>query len=376
MAKKIPGFRLVTITGKDSELQNFVIRQRQTSIGSDENNDFVVRDSSASRHHAVIRSKRGRLELADLNSTNGTFLNGVRITEAVGFGPGDEIRFGGCRVFVLNPGASSGNAGLHRKITLLGRLRTAAELVLLAFVVGFGIAQYLAYRVYHEQNKLLLAKAVPLPPLQTNSATSAPRSAPSVASQVKSPEMVSKNTPAVPGTASTAASSPEISSAPNDMTVAVSLVRLVPNSGQRVGEIATDFSLPDSGGNLISLSKYRGKVVFLNFWATWCGACRGEMPSLESLYREFKDRRDFELVTVNVDQQGWNTISPFLKSNGYDIPVLSDSDNRISSTYQVSGIPATFIIDRGGRIVWNCSGGLDWSNETLKSALKKLFTSS
>lgn len=79
MAKKIPGVRLLTATPKGSEPQRFVIRQPQTTIGNDESNDFVVRDGSASRRHAVIRSKRGRLELEDLKSTNGTFLNGIRI---------------------------------------------------------------------------------------------------------------------------------------------------------------------------------------------------------------------------------------------------------------------------------------------------------
>jgi peroxiredoxin len=100
------------------------------------------------------------------------------------------------------------------------------------------------------------------------------------------------------------------------------------------------------------------------------------MALLESLYREFKGRRDFELVTVSVYQQGWSAISPFLTRNGYDIPVLSDFSNRVSSSYGISGIPATFIVDRSGRIVWDCAGGLDWSDNNLKSALKGLFTSS
>jgi len=72
-----------------------------------------------------------------------------------------------------------------------------------------------------------------------------------------------------------------------------SLARLVTDSGQRVGEAARDFSLPDSSGNLVSLSNYRGKIIFLNFWATWCGACRGEMASLESLYREIQGPKRF-----------------------------------------------------------------------------------
>ena len=374
---KLPGVRLVTATPKGSESQPLVIRQRETTIGSDESNDFVICDSGASRRHAIVRSKRGRLELVDLNSTNGTFLNGVRVTTPVTFRPGDEIRFGSRRFFVLNPAVGSGaGARPPRYRAMLGSLRSATELVLFAFVVGFGIAQFLAYRVYHEQNKFLLAKAVPLPSVHANpSTTSAVRIAPNPTppSPAKSAELVSR--PSAPATTPNVIS-PATPAAPDDLATAVSLVRLVPNSGQHVGEIASDFSLPDSRGNIVNLSSYRGKVVFLNFWATWCGACRGEMPSLESLYRELKSRSDFELVTVNVDEQGWNTISPFLKNNGYDIPVLSDAGNRVSSSYRVSGIPATFIVDRDGRIVWDCAGGLDWSNDSLKSALKGLFTRS
>jgi peroxiredoxin len=291
------------------------------------------------------------------------------------FGPGDEIGFGTCRFFVLNPVAASGTRP-PRQNAILGNLRAATELILFAFVVGFGIAQFLAYRVYHEQNKLLLAKAVPLPPVPSNPGASAFKAAsnPAFPSPAKSTELVSK--PIAPPVKPNAANSPQVPPESDNLAAVASLLRLVPNSGQHVGEIASDFSLPDSSGNLINLSNYRGKFVFLNFWATWCGACRGEMASLESLYRELKGQSDFELVTVSVDQQGWNSISPFLKSNSYDIPVLSDSSNRVSSSYGISGIPATFIVDRRGRIVWDCAGGLDWSNDSLKSALKGLFRTS
>jgi hypothetical protein len=122
-------------------------------------------------------------------------------------------------------------------------------------VVGFGVAQYLAYRVYHEQNKLLLAKAVPLPPVAKPSATTPVKNASSAgpAPGAKSAEPVSK--PIAPAIASNPAGSPELPSGPDNLAVAVSLARLVQNSGQHVGEIASDFNLPDSSGNLVNLSK-------------------------------------------------------------------------------------------------------------------------
>jgi peroxiredoxin len=165
--------------------------------------------------------------------------------------------------------------------------------------------------------------------------------------------------------------------APPDAAIAASpaaaLISLVPNSDQHVGVPAGDFNLPDANGNLVSLASYRGKIVMVNFWATWCGTCMGEMPSLEALYRDLKDRRDFALVTISVDQEGWSIIAPFLKAKAYDFPVLADAESRVSAAYGVTMLPTTFIVDRNGRIVWNVAGGLDWSNPAMRAALEKLF---
>ena len=166
--------------------------------------------------------------------------------------------------------------------------------------------------------------------------------------------------------------------APNDAATdtspAAALISLVPNSDKHVGGPAGDFNLPDAQGNLVSLASYRGKIVMVNFWATWCGTCMGEMPSLEALYRDFKGRSDFALVTISVDQEGWSIIAPFLKAKAYDFPVLADADSRVSSAYGVTALPTTFVVDRNGRIVWNVAGSLDWTNPALRAALEKLFT--
>jgi peroxiredoxin len=162
--------------------------------------------------------------------------------------------------------------------------------------------------------------------------------------------------------------------APADMSSpAAELVKLIPNSDQHVGQAAGDFNLADANGNLVSLASYRGKVVMVNFWATWCGTCQNEMPSLEALYHDFKARPDFALVTISVDQEGWSIIAPFLKEKAYDFPVLADADSRVSAAYGVTALPTTYLVDRNGRIVWNVAGGLDWSNAMLRAALEKLF---
>ena len=117
----------------------------------------------------------------------------------------------------------------------------------------------------------------------------------------------------------------------------------------------------------------RGKIVLLNFWATWCGACRSEMPSLENLYRDFRSYQDFAVLAVSIDRRGNRAVAQFMANNGYNFPVLLDGENIASGAYGVSGIPSTFVIGRHGRIIWNCVGALDWSNPSLRDALKKLL---
>jgi len=203
--------------------------------------------------------------------------------------------------------------------------------MLFAFVIGFAVAQYVG--IDHAHDKLTAPMALPNPPAAANQ-----------------------------NDAPTGDSSP-----------AAALISLVPNSNKHVGQLARDFNLPDANGNLVSLSQYRGKVVIINFWATWCGTCLDEMPSLERLYRDFRNRNDFALVTISVDQEGWSIIAPFLKRTSYDFPVLADADSRVSAAYGVTMLPTTYIVDRNGRIVWNVAGALDWSSAALRAALEKLF---
>ncbi len=139
------------------------------------------------------------------------------------------------------------------------------------------------------------------------------------------------------------------------------------------GDRAAAFSLKDLDGNTVSLSALRGKVVFLNVWATWCGPCRDEMPSMETLYDEFKANKDFVMLAVSQDRQGLEAVKPYVERNGYHFQVLLDPDNQISESYNVSGVPETFIIDRHGRIVAHRMGGFDWSSSDVRGALEQLL---
>jgi len=141
------------------------------------------------------------------------------------------------------------------------------------------------------------------------------------------------------------------------------------------GKVAADFKLPTLGGQTIALSSLRGKVVFLNVWATWCPPCREEMPSIEALYEKFKDDKNFVVLAVSQDSDGRAPVAAYVASHGLKFDVLLDPDNLVGEAYDVSGIPETFIIDQRGRIVAHHIGPYDWSNPEIHEALQELIKS-
>lgn len=139
------------------------------------------------------------------------------------------------------------------------------------------------------------------------------------------------------------------------------------------GKMAAGFTLRDLKGDTVSLKSLRGKVVFLNVWATWCPPCREEMPSIEKLYEEFKGNKNLVILAVSQDTDGRKAVAPFVEQNGYHFPVLLDPKNKVGDEYDVSGIPETFIIDREGRIVAHHVGPFDWASADFKDALLDLI---
>lgn len=124
------------------------------------------------------------------------------------------------------------------------------------------------------------------------------------------------------------------------------------------------FTNEDKDGILHSLSDYRGSVIILNFWATWCPPCKAEMPSLEALQRKYRDK-GLVVIAMN-DYEDPNMVKKFLKKNNYDFLVLFDPTGRVSESYQAPFLPTTFIIDRHGVALGEIVGAIDWvSDETL-----------
>jgi peroxiredoxin len=134
-----------------------------------------------------------------------------------------------------------------------------------------------------------------------------------------------------------------------------------------------DFSLPLLTGGNASLSSYRGKVVLLNFWATWCPPCRAEMPSMEVLYQRLKNQ-GLEILAVDLGEDT-ATVQQFIRNNPYTFPVLLDRNNRIGSQYGARSIPTTFVIDREGKIIGGVVGAIRWDEPKLIAAFDAVLKS-
>lgn len=147
-----------------------------------------------------------------------------------------------------------------------------------------------------------------------------------------------------------------------------------------VGKEAPDFKLPDLNDKEVRLSDYRGKVVFLNFWATWCRPCREEMPSMEVLYKNF-EKDGLVILAVSIDRVTTKKdIPPFVKSLNLTFPILIDSWGQTDKRYKLMGVPETYIIDQQGILREKVIGPRDWTRldnlqivtQLLKSGAKSV----
>lgn len=125
-----------------------------------------------------------------------------------------------------------------------------------------------------------------------------------------------------------------------------------------------NFSLSDLTGERWKLSEHKGKVVVVNFWATWCPPCRAEMPDLEALSKEFGPKG---LVVLAITQEKQEVVKPFIEKHGYSFPILLDTDGRVNKAYKIGGIPNTFVYNRQGELV---ATGID--GRTRRQFLKLL----
>ncbi len=137
----------------------------------------------------------------------------------------------------------------------------------------------------------------------------------------------------------------------------------------RIGTAAPDFAIQDADRKVV-LSELRGKVVVLNFWATWCGPCVEEMPSLVQLQQRFKDK-GITVLGVSIDVDG-DAYHKFLKDYKIDFPTVRDPDQKTSGLYGSFKWPETYIIDRNGIVRRKFIGAVDWSQPEVVDFLSKL----
>ncbi|MEJ2179937.1 MAG: TlpA disulfide reductase family protein [Gammaproteobacteria bacterium] len=139
----------------------------------------------------------------------------------------------------------------------------------------------------------------------------------------------------------------------------------VPNKPQ-----AADFTLKDSDGKVHQLGKYRGRVVIVNFWTTWCPPCRFELPSMERAYEQLK-KEGIEILAINVGEDA-DTIFTFTADYPVTFPLLMDLDSSVINDYPVVGLPTTFVIGPEGRLIYRAIGTREWDDGDLLKQIRAL----
>lgn len=136
------------------------------------------------------------------------------------------------------------------------------------------------------------------------------------------------------------------------------------------GDAAPAFTLPSIDGKPMSLGDLRGRPVLLHFWASWCGVCRQEFPSIERLHREVGGLGLTVVAVSEDDKKDEASLRSFLKSVPATFPVLLDADGEVADAYQSWGVPDTILIDGNGIIAWRRSGSIDWDSDDVRAKIR------
>jgi peroxiredoxin len=129
----------------------------------------------------------------------------------------------------------------------------------------------------------------------------------------------------------------------------------------RISKPAPDFEVRNLENQMVKLSDFKGKVLLLNFWATWCGACKEEMSSMQNLYSSLK-ADGVEVLAISIDRWNEDRIQEYVKDNHLTFPVLLDQDQKVRKKYHVMGLPTSYLIDGEGNIRGYASGARTWDS--------------
>lgn len=140
------------------------------------------------------------------------------------------------------------------------------------------------------------------------------------------------------------------------LLVALAVISLGPRTGVKEGSLAPDFTLEALDGSQVSLSDFRGRPVLINFWATWCGSCRVEMPYIQAAYEKFQ-KQGFVVLAVDI-QESRPEVEAFAQEFGLTFPVLLDETGKVTATYKVLGLPTSIFVDGAGIISYIYPGAM------------------
>jgi len=135
---------------------------------------------------------------------------------------------------------------------------------------------------------------------------------------------------------------------------------------------APSFILTDLSGEKVSIASLSGKLVLLNFWATWCGPCRTEMPGMERLWQHYRDR-GLEVIAVSIDNTGEKHIADFVRLLNLSYPILLDPNSQVADRYAVNGLPTSYLIDGKGQVIGRMVGGRKWNSPDADDLIDKLL---
>jgi peroxiredoxin len=144
------------------------------------------------------------------------------------------------------------------------------------------------------------------------------------------------------------------------------------NTVPRVGQPLADFTLPDLQGHSVQLSALRGKVVFINVWATWCPPCVDEMPTMQRLHERLHSR-GLEILAISLDALGAQVVEPFMRDYRLTFTALLDPKGTVERLYRTGGVPESFIVDKQGRLVEKIVGPRDWTHPHLLATFERLL---
>jgi peroxiredoxin len=137
---------------------------------------------------------------------------------------------------------------------------------------------------------------------------------------------------------------------------------------------APTFTLPNLQGHLVSLGDYQGRVILLNFWATWCRDCVREMPEFEKLYQAHKEK-GLSVLAIALDKEGRPAVEAFLQDEHLELtyPILLDQEEQVARRYRLSWVPVTVVIGRDGQVIETILGARPWGSEEVMTSIEKLL---